>query len=465
MGCFGKCGCEECCMSDAELADIASSVTIQHTIYNQTTVFSEGDCCHVAEIGDPDDYGFSCHAFVTNDIRVNESITVRSSFYRSQTYIPATPIETCVIEDFFASPDFSEVCGDLGNCASTTKTYAEIEKIAGFVRWKYGRTRASILKRIIQCPEYEQPQCKYIVECSVEVFYQTGGLRKKSVTKNATTGSGDGCCHPSSGWTIIPGDNSDNPPGSDCYWNQTQAEPSFDCTTDQSDVSWGALTSLWLRKFKVYDTAEDIPSVINLTNSDTSGCTYEPCQDGEDEFCINIIGDNLDPAVGGNIVTVVTQTSCGYCIQTEPLCFSSECTPLEDSYCSCDPNKAFRHNNVQGIATGFDSFAYVNNPYAVSNGVCMYPRLVDYTATTNYGDCDGCLIPPLMLVGEGVPPSERTECNWFDCMNCLGGDDPFIPRIQPKQNTVDAYSFSSSADEFVDTYCIPFPSVTLTLNP
>jgi hypothetical protein len=50
-------------------------------------------------------------------------------------------------------------------------------------------------------------------------------------------------------------------------------------------------------------------------------------------------------------------------------------------------------------------------------------------------------------------------------MNCLGGEDPFLPRLQPMQNTVDAYSFSSSAEEYTDVYCIPFPDVTLTLNP
>ena len=465
MGCFGKCGCEECCMSDEELSDIASSVTIQHTIYNQTATFSEGDCCHVAEIGDPDDYDTECYGFVTNDIRVNESITTRARFIRSQVYTPPTPIEDCVTTDFIEQPEYSEVCGDVGSCGATTKTYAEIEKVAGFVRWKYGRTRASILKRLIQCPEHEEPQCKYIIECSIETLVQLGGLRKKSITKNSTIGSGDGCCHSSSGWTILPGDSSDNPAGSDCFWNQTQAEPTFNCITDDDDISWGASTSYWIRKFKIYDTAEDIPSVINLTNSDTSDCVYEPCQDGADELCFNIIGDNLDPIVGGNLVTVVSQASCGYCIQTEPTCFSSECIPLKDDYCPCDPNWAFRHNNMAGLIFGNDSFSYVNNPYAVSNGVCLYPRLVDYTATSNYHSCTDCNVPTNPYLGQGVPPSERTDCNWFDCMNCLAGDDPFIPRLQPLPDTVDAYTFSSTAEEYIGTYCIPFPNVTLTLNP
>lgn len=465
MACFGRCGCEECCMSDDELSDIASSVTIEHTIYNQTATFSEGDCCHVAEIGDPDDYGFSCYGFVTNDIRVNESITTRARFIRSQVYTPVTPIETCVPEDFIEPPEYGDVCGDAGSCGAATKTYSEIEKIAGFVRWKYGRTRVSILKRLIQCPEYEDPQCKYILECSIEVLVQLGGLRKKSITKNSTIGSGDGCCHSSSGWTISPGDNSDNPAGTDCFWNQTQPEPTFDCVSDQDEIGWGGTAAYWIRRFRVYDAAEDIPSVVNMSNSDTSDCVYEPCQEGGDEICVNITGEVLDPPSGGNLVTVVSQVSCGYCIQTEPVCFSSECLPLQDNYCSCDPDKGFRHNNVQGIATGFDSFAYVNNPYAVSNGVCLYPRLVDYTATTNYPSCTDCNVAPDFYLGQGVPPSERTDCNWFDCMNCLIGDDPFIPRLQPLPNTVDAYSFSSSAEEYIDTYCIPFPTVTLTLNP
>jgi len=465
MGCFGKCGCADCCMSDAELNDIASSVTIEHTIYTQTATFSEGDCCHIAEIGDPDDYDTGCYGFVTNDIRVNESITVRARFIRSQVYVPDTPIETCLPSDFVEPPEYGEVCGDVGNCAVTIKNYAEIEKIAGFVRWKYGRTRVSILKRLMQCPGFEEPQCKYVVECAIETIVQLGALSKKSITKNSTSSGGDGCCHSSSGWTILPGESSDNPAGSDCFWNQTQLEPTFNCIGDDGDISWGASTSYWIRKFKVYDTADDIPSVITMNNDTTSNCVYEPCQEGNQELCVLIVGDNLDPIPGGNLVTVVTQTSCGYCIQTEPLCFSSECTPLQDNFCSCDPDFADRHNHVQGIATGFDSFAYVNNPYAVSNGVCFYPRLVDYTATSNYKSCDGCNVAPNFYFGQGVPPDERTDCNWFDCMNCLAGDDPWLPRLQPQPNTVDAYSFSSSAEEYTDIYCIPFPNVTLTLNP
>ena len=465
MGCFGKCGCADCCMSDAELNDIASSVTIEHTIYTRTAAFSEGDCCHTAEIGDPEDYDTECYGFVTNDIRVNESITVRARFIRSQVYVPDTPIETCIPSDFVEPPEYGEVCGDTGDCAVTTKNYAEIEKIAGFVRWKYGRTRVSILKRLMQCPGFEEPQCKYVVECAIETLVQLGGLRKKSITKNSTSSGGDGCCHSSSGWRIIPGDNEDLPAGSDCFWNQTQPSPTFDCIADDDDISWGASTSYWIRKFKVYDTANDIPSVITMDNDTTSNCVYEPCQEGNQELCVLSVGDNLDPTPGGNLVTVVSQSSCGYCIQMEPKCNSPECGEFAQNYCSCDPEGRVRNNNVQGIAFGFDSFAYVNNPYAVTNGVCFYPRLVDYTATNNHPGCEECENHPLGYPGSGVPPEERTECNWFDCFNCLTGDDPFIPRLQPMQNTVDAYSFSSSAEEYTDAYCIPFPNVTLTLNP
>ena len=468
MGCFGKCGCADCCMSDAELNDIASSVTIEHTIYDQTATFSEGDCCHVAEIGDPDDYDNEIYCFVTNDIRVNESITTRSSFYRSKTYIPDPPIPTCVLTDFFSGPSFSEICDDVGSCGATVKTYEKIEKIAGFVRWKYGRTRVSVLKRLMQCPGFEEPQCKYVVECSIETLVQLGTLSKLAITKNSTIGGGDGCCHSSSGWEILPGDNQDLPAGSDCFWNETQPEPTFNCYGDEDDVLWGAVVSYWIRKFKVYDTADDIPSVINMDNDTSSNCSYEPCQDGGQELCVLIIGENLDPETGGNLVTVVTQTSCAYCIEMEPQCNSPACAEFSQNYCSCDPDGITRNNHTQGFAVGFDSFAYVNNPYAVNNGVCLYPRLVDAQASYILGrgeGCDNCDNHPLGYPGIGVPVDERTECNWFECFNCLTGDDPWISRLQPKQNTVDAYSFSSSAEEYTDIYCIPFPDVKLTLNP
>jgi len=464
MSCFGKCGCAECCLSEEDMDDIASSVRVQHPRYDSTVTFDHDECCNTAQAGDTLG-GYSYYCFVTNDNRVNESITTRASFYRSQTFIPDTPIETCVLDDFIEGPEYSEICGDVGSCAATTKTYSEIEKIAAFVAWTYGRTRISVIKRLMTCSGDSDPQCRFVVECAVEVIYQLGGKRKKSITKNATAGSGDGCCHSSSGWTILPGDQSDNPAEGDCLWNQTQPEPTFDCAVDGPTASYGQVGTYWIRKFKIYNTADDIPSTITFNSETSSDCVYEPCQAGDSQLCFSISGDEYDPIPGGTLVTVVSQASCGYCIQTEPLCFSSECTPLQDDYCSCDPDIATRHNHVQGIAFGFESFAYVNNPYAVTNAVCFYPRLVDYTATTNYGSCDGCNVAPDFYVGQGVPPDERTDCNWFDCMNCLGGDDPWLPRLQPKQNTVDAYSFSSTVERYFDTFCVPFPTVTITLNP
>ncbi len=464
MGCFGKCGCAECCLSEEDMADIASSVRISHPRYASTVTFNHSDCCNTATAWDGL-YPEIHHCFVTNDMRANESITVRARFIRSQVYVPDTPIETCLPTDFVEPPEYGEVCGDTGNCAVTVKNYAEIEKIAAFIRYSYGRTRVSVIKRNIYCYGSSDVQCKFVVECAVEVVYSMGGMRKKSVTKNSTSSGGDGCCHSSSGWTILPGEQSDNPAGSDCFWNQTEEEPSFICYLDGPDVAYGATQTAWLRKYRIYDTADDIPSSITFDSDTTSDCVYEPCQDGEDSLCFAISGDVYDPIPGGNLVTVVSQSSCGYCIQTEPLCFSSECTPLQDNFCSCDPDFVDRHNHVQGIATGFDSFAYVNNPYAVSNGVCFYPRLVDYTATTNYPSCDGCNIAPNFYFGQGVPPEERTSCNWFDCMNCISGDDPWLARLQPQPNTVDAYSFSSTADEYSEAYCIPFPTITITLNP
>jgi len=465
MGCFGKCGCEECCLSDSELLDIATSVTIEHTIYNQTATFVGADCCHVAEIGDPDDYETIVHCFVTNDIQISESIVVRARFIRSQQYIPDPPIETCFLNEFFIGPDYSEVCGDVGSCASTTKNYSSIEKIAGFVRWKYGRTRVSIIKRLMQCPGFELPQCKYVVECSIETLVQLGALRKKAITKTSSNGIGDGCCHASSGWLITPGDLQDLPPGEDCSWNQTQSEPTFDCVADQDNADWGGFVTYWLRRFKVYDNAEDIPAVITMYDSDQSECIYEPCQEGFDQVCVLIVGDNIEPEQGGNLVTVVSQTTCAYCVKLEPKCDDVECIEFSQNYCSCDPTSGNRHNNGQGSATGFDSFAYVNNPYAVTNAVCFYPRLIDATAGTSFNDCETCEEHPLGYPGRGVPIDERTDCNWFECFNCLTGDDPWLSRIQPMQTTVDAYSFSSTAQEYTDTYCIPFPTVQLTLNP
>jgi len=374
-------------------------------------------------------------------------------------------ITTCFPEDLFIGPDFAEVCDDVGSCASTTKTYSEIEKIAGFVRWKYGRTRVSIIKRLIQCPGDTNPICRYIVECAVETVVQLGVLRKKAITKTSTNGTGDACCHASSGWLLTPGDLQDLPPGEDCSWNQTQSEPTFNCATDQDNVVWGGSTSYWIRRFKVYDSADDIPSIITMDNDDSSDCVYEPCQEGFNEVCILIIGENLDPVQGGNLVTVVSQTSCGYCVQMEPTCDSAECIEFSQNYCSCDPDSGSRNNHIQSFATGFDSFSYVNNPYAVTNSVCFYPRLIDATAGQTPNDCEICDEHPLGYPGIGIPEEDRTDCNWFECFNCLTGQDPWLSRIQPKESTVDAYSFSSTADEFIDTYCIPFPTVQLTLNP
>jgi hypothetical protein len=465
MGKLGKCCCADCCMSDAELADIASSVTIQHTIYNQTAAFSEGDCCHVAEIGDPDDYGWIYDCVVTNDVRADESITVLSTMIKTKAYSPTPAVTTCYPPEPFPQLDYSDMCGDVVTCGSTTKTYSEIEKIAGFVRWKYGRTRVSLARRLTVCSGYEAPECKFILECAIEVVYSFGAITRKSVTKNAVDNTVSECCISSSGIDVNDPPPSNIPAGSDCFWEQSEMEPSFNCNDDADEVNWGATATLWIRRFKVYDSANDIPTTVQMGDEDISECDYEACQEGNQEIEFVIQGSVIDPVVGGSIVRVPIETSCGWCYKTTAICGETECAGQVGNYCACDPSYLSRTNSSQGISFGFDTFAYVNNPYKVSNGLCHYPKVQDLDPDTPYPDCPECENHPLGYIGTGRPVDERNDCNWFDCFRCSDGWDPLISRHQPKQGTVSAYTFSSTSTLGSKVVSVPFPAVTLTLIP
>jgi hypothetical protein len=67
----------------------------------------------------------------------------------------------------------------------------------------------------------------------------------------------------------------------------------------------------------------------------------------------------------------------------------------------------------------------------------------------------------------GVDIDDRTECNWWDCSSCIAGEDPIVMPYQNRGPTVDAYSFSQSINYLTGNYriCVPFPPVTVTLNP
>jgi len=461
MGCFGKCGCAECCLSEEDMSDIASSVRVQHPRYDSTVTFDHSDCCNTAQAGDTLG-GFSYYCVTTNTLTTNESISIASLMYKTKKVSASPPITTCEEPDY-PLVDFGEVCSDVVTCGNATKTYNEVRKVAGFVAWTYGRTRVSVIKRLVVCSEGAEPVCKFIVECAVEVIYQLGALEKVATTKNSTLSNQSDCCTLGQGYD----NNSGFPPllipnNDTCSWSQTETGPTFDCSIDADDAVWGNLATVWIRKIRVYDTAGDIPSSITFSNGDSTTCVYEPCQESEGDLCIAIGGDSVAANTGGNIVNVVNTTSCGYCFS-----FGRECGDCPESignYCSCEPNDN-RIDSNNGIAFGFDSFSYVNNAWKVDNSVCHTIDLDNIGAFRWFADCTDCIDHPLGYPGVGVPEEERNDCNWWDCYRCVDGWDPVIDVHQQKQSNVTAYTFYSTSVPYAELYCIPFPNVTITLNP
>jgi hypothetical protein len=462
MGCFGKCGCEECCLSEEDMADIATSVEIEHPLYTETVEFVHSDCCNTAEAGPSltNDYDYLCG--VVNDNRTNESISITSLMYKSKKVNADPPATGCEFPEL-PLVNFDDVCDEVVTCGKVTKTYNEIWKIAGFVAWKYGRTRVSIMQRLISCSGGE-PQCKYIVECAIEVIYRRGAMEKIATTKTSTLTDKSDCCTLGQGYDF----NSGFPPqlipnNETCSWDQTEAEPTFNCVTDGPNANYGAEQSTWINRFKVYDTADDIPAMITFGPEDgVNSCVYEQCQVSTQTFAFTVVGENFPPNVGGNVVNVVTATSCGYCFSLEREC--DDCLELIGNYCPCEPND-LRIDSSPLIAFGFDSFSYVNNPWRVDNTVCHTHFYQNINAYQYYGDCEDCIDHPLGYSGVGVPVEERNDCNWWDCYRCNDGADPIVDVHQQKQSTVDAYSFSSIFIPSVVVFELDFPEVTITLIP
>jgi hypothetical protein len=443
------------------MAEIASSVRVQHPRYDSIVPFDSEACCNTAQAGDT--LGeFSYYCVTTNTLTTDESISIASLMYKTKKVSASPPITTCEEPDY-PLVDFGDVCSDVVTCGNVTKTYNEVRKVAGFVAWTYGRTRVSVIKRLVVCNEGAEPACKFIVECAVEVIYQLGALEKIATTKNATLSGQSDCCILGQGYDP----NSGFPPllvpaGEQCFWNQTQSPPSFDCTTDAEDVAWGATATVWIRKIRVYDNADDIPSTITFGNGDTNTCIYDPCQASEGSLCIAIGGDDIPANQGGNIVTVPITTNCGYCFSFGREC--EDCPEAIGNYCPCEPNLP-RIDSNSGIAFGMDSFSYVNNPWKVDNSVCHTISIDNIGAFRWFTDCPDCIDHPLGYPGTGVPEEERNDCNWWDCYRCVDGWDPVIDVHQQKQSNVTAYTFYSTSVPYEELYCIPFPTVTITLNP
>jgi len=482
MGCFGSCNCLPCCMDAAELAEIASSVTIVKESETDTVSFVANGCCHTATATDETIY-YTCQTLLAAEAYINESVQVTSKMIKSKKYVldpPGTWVQNEVFCTFnYDEPDppasAEDYCDDVYTCGTVNRSVELITQLWLAVRWAYGETKVSIYKVNATC-EYGGPiQCKYIVECAVEVRAAHGAGYWSSFTKTAAMSAKNTCCEEG----IIGYDFSvpavpvpiANP---SCYTEKPAHDPPFNCP---ADVEFGAEISYWLQRYRVYDAPEDIPSSITFTDADINQCNFQTCLDGIDSLCFYPIDSYIEAVTGGTIRSIGYLVNCQFCFNIGIPC--NVCAKFSDGYpCSCEDRETGRTHSESRITDDgdtaiFDTFNIVQNAFMVSTTVCHNLYYKNYAPGRWPQDCAQCNSSPFpeenTPMYPGPPEDEQNDCNWWDCMDCyFVGSDPVVPVYQMKAATVDSYSFTQTftkSPEPTDEICIPFPTVVVTLNP
>jgi hypothetical protein len=306
------------------------------------------------------------------------------------------------------------------------------------------------------CPPSIELECKYVVECTIRYEAQIGGGRYDSYTRTYVHSNKHECC------VEI------------CDDGKPDHDPAFDCDTD---ADFGNVVEYTMTAVKIYDSIDDIPSVITFDEPyESIPCTFEFCigsNDGPEQFIAT--NTDLPCPSGGQIDTFSVEASCFYCYDTGLSCEDdilhpneSETCRLPDSGfgCDCETGERFDGRNLSAYsATLPDPFSYdvlkvlEDYTYKVSGEGCHIFPDQPYCST-----CPEC--PPEEGCYPGVIIAERTACNWWDCGDChFSGYDPIMFPYSNWFTNVDAYSFTCVENQYSDKkqFVIPFPQVTITL--
>ena len=481
MACFGSCGCEACCMSASELAEIASGVEIEiyaedYPAYSppidtsSASMTSDG-CCHVATWERNPGYSYKCRKI--NQLTVNESATISTKIVKTKTHVmnpPSTAINSnpntfndCTLInppwEYLPTEGAADLCDDVYNCGTVTKNAQKLISIWGAVGYSRSIFKVAIHKLNLTCTEGQPAECKYVVEVAQGIDISLLGNRYESLQRSFTTTNIHQCCYAPNA----------------CY---TTSSHSPEPTCEQAAIptngwSGGVTTRYWIVKYKVFDTLEDIPSEMVFDADDGwpcdkfTFCTYDGPIVSGDDLCFSFAGaiDTYEP---GEIYAIAFMYNCAFCLDTGIQCegvgslqatndpfFCLGALPgAGDNTCSDTPftdrydgrNYGFPGYSADGLSTVF---------YSVRGPVFM--------------STEGCFEVLPVEPGCKPDPDDRNECNFYDCPPCLSAasDGPLLP-YQFKLHTVDAYSFNQTFGGFdVDSspICIPFLRTKVTLIP
>lgn len=478
MACFGSCGCEPCCMSASELAEIASTVTID--IYtldyepgdepfdSDTATIDSNGCCHVATW--EREAGFSYDCKKTAQVIVDESLTVSTKMIATKTHVmnPSTIVTAGVPDGLciytnppneYLGPGAESMCDEVVNCGTATKTAQRKDQIWSAVGYARREFRVAIHKLNLTCEAGQPPECKYVVEAAQGIDVALFGNLYTSNSRQRTNANVHACCTELACFEPVS-----HSPEPDCD----------DIATLSNGWSGGATVRYWIVKYKVYDTLEDIPSEIVFESTDGwpcdqfAFCTVDVENPSEDDLCF-VFNTTLDPYEGGEIYTIAFMYNCGFCLDTgvechgigslfvdeDTVCFGTQFP--QNATCFTQNNGAFL-DRFDGRNWGYPAITGDGVStifYSVRNAVLVSP--------------EGCFEYPYYGVQNCEPdPPDRNSCNWYDCAGCPAGEnDGEILPYQFKMHTVDAYSFSQGPGTGVDStpICVEWLRMRVTLNP
>jgi hypothetical protein len=469
MGCFGRCNCGDCCMDPDELVELVSNITVDGpSLAGAVLEFESSNCCHIArrELANP---GYTTDCKKIAEETINESSTTSVKIIESQKfaaspawtiYFDAT-LGSCIYETSSASVTGAQACGEVINCGTTEIEFEQIEEYYFAAKYRYLAVNIAIYKREMICPPGTEVVCRYVVECTIEYEIQEGGGIYNSFTRDVTYSDEFGCCERTA-----------------CDTEKLTHDPAFDCETD---LTFGNPETRYMTKVRVYDTLEDIPSVITF-NDDTpiTQCNFDFCVPGalydrnDLGFCIEADNVTINEIDGGVREELSISATCFFCLDTGASCDTGavNTTEGEVAYCPQIPGYPCDCENNRFLGRGLSSASF-SPPYdysiftvagASSVSVSGCHQLKDQNIYTTQDCPPSCQSPDSY---PGVDIDDRTECNWWDCSSCIAGEDPIIMPYQNRGPTVDAYSFSQSINYLTGNYriCVPFPPVTVTLNP
>ena len=456
-------------MDPSELAELVSNITVDGpSLAGAVLEFDSSNCCHIArqELVNP---GYTTDCKKIAEQTINESSTTSVKIIESQKfaaspawtiYFDAT-LGSCIYETSSASVTGAQACGEVINCGTTEIEFELIEEYYFAAKYRYLAVNIAIYKREMICPPGSEVVCRYVVECTIEYEIQEGGGIYNSFTRDVTYSDEFGCCERTT-----------------CDPEKLTHDSAFDCETD---LTFGNPETRYMTKVRVYDTLEDIPSVITF-NDDTpiTQCNFDFCVPGalydpnDLGFCTQADNVTIDEIDGGVREELSISATCFFCLDTGASCDTGavNTTEGEVEYCPQIPGYPCDCENNRFLGRGLSSASF-SPPYdysiftvagASSVSVSGCHQLKDQNIYTTQDCPPSCQSPDSY---PGVDIDDRTECNWWDCSSCIAGEDPIIMPYQNRGPTVDAYSFSQSINYLTGNYriCVPFPPVTVTLNP